>query len=110
MPYDAPSRITIADKKSKSVTLTWKAPARPNGIIRGYEVKYCKDRCPGTGNVKKFNDTKGMIDNLHPNTKYMFQVRCRSSGGLGPKQDIPIQTLADSKFYIRVSLIQLSLF
>ena len=99
MPDDPPSGIS-AYRKSRSVTLTWKAPARPNGIIRGYEVKYCKDRCSRIGDVKEFFGTKGTIDKLHPNTKYVFQVRCRSSGGLGPNQDISVQTLPDSKFYI----------
>lgn len=92
-----------------SVSLLWQEPEQPNGIILEYEIKYYekvptgkgeRGRPPGQGpladhpshgqdkemqsySTLKAVTTRATVSGLKPGTRYVFQVRARTSAGCG---------------------------
>uniref|UniRef100_A0A4W3HNM1 Ephrin type-A receptor 7 n=1 Tax=Callorhinchus milii TaxID=7868 RepID=A0A4W3HNM1_CALMI len=83
----APSEILIIRQENSSqdsVTLLWLEPDHPNGIILEYEIKYFeKDKEQQTYSTLKSRGTSVTISSLKPGTRYVFQVRARTSAGCG---------------------------
>uniref|UniRef100_A0A8C5U5T8 receptor protein-tyrosine kinase n=1 Tax=Malurus cyaneus samueli TaxID=2593467 RepID=A0A8C5U5T8_9PASS len=74
----APSQVVVVHQEStgqNSVTLLWQEPDQPNGIILEYEIKYYEKVTLGS--------TTATISGLKPATRYIFQVRARTSAGCG---------------------------
>lgn len=92
-----------------SVSLLWQEPEQPNGIILEYEIKYY-EKVPPTGTerggrqagdprltappppqdkeVQSYSTLKALttsatVSGLKPGTRYVFQVRARTSAGCG---------------------------
>lgn len=92
-----------------SVSLLWQEPEQPNGIILEYEIKYYEKVPTGKGRGKgwqaggpladhssygqdkemqsystlKAVATRATVSGLKPGTRYVFQVRARTSAGCG---------------------------
>lgn len=93
-----------------SVALLWQEPEQPNGIILEYEIKYYEKvpalrqgggagsqagvllaDCPSRGQDKEMQSystlkavtTRATVSGLKPGTRYVFQVRARTSAGCG---------------------------
>uniref|UniRef100_A0AAQ5Z1J9 receptor protein-tyrosine kinase n=1 Tax=Amphiprion ocellaris TaxID=80972 RepID=A0AAQ5Z1J9_AMPOC len=77
-----------------SVTLMWHEPDQPNGVILEYDIKYYeKDNEEQSYSTLKSKNTSARVSGLKPGTKYIFQVRARTSAGCGRfSQNIEIQT------------------
>uniref|UniRef100_A0A674KF20 Ephrin type-A receptor 8 n=1 Tax=Terrapene triunguis TaxID=2587831 RepID=A0A674KF20_9SAUR len=83
----APSQVVVLRQEStgqNSVTLLWHEPDQPNGIILEYEVKYYeKDKEMQSYSTLKSKGTSATVSGLKPATRYIFQVRARTSAGCG---------------------------
>ncbi|XP_059807688.1 ephrin type-A receptor 8 isoform X2 [Hypanus sabinus] len=93
----APSQILVVKQENtsqNSVTLMWHEPAQPNGIILEYEIKYFeKGKEQQSYSTLKARGTSVTVSNLKPGTRYVFQVRARTSAGCGRfSQTVEIET------------------
>uniref|UniRef100_A0A3B4FG65 Ephrin type-A receptor 7 n=1 Tax=Pundamilia nyererei TaxID=303518 RepID=A0A3B4FG65_9CICH len=93
----APSEVLAIRQENtsqNSVTLLWHEPDQPNGVILEYDIKYYeKDNEEHSYSTLKSKNTSARVSGLKPGTKYIFQVRARTSAGCGRfSQNIEIQT------------------
>ncbi|XP_069775129.1 ephrin type-A receptor 8 isoform X2 [Narcine bancroftii] len=93
----APSQILVIKQENtsqSSVTLMWHEPDQPNGIILEYEIKYFeKGKEQQSYSTLKARGTSVTVSNLKPGTRYIFQVRARTSAGCGRfSQTVEIET------------------
>uniref|UniRef100_A0A8V5HD60 receptor protein-tyrosine kinase n=1 Tax=Melopsittacus undulatus TaxID=13146 RepID=A0A8V5HD60_MELUD len=93
----APSQVMVVHQEStgqNSVTLLWQEPDQPNGIILEYEIKYYeKDKEMQSYSTLKSKGTTATISGLKPATRYIFQVRARTSAGCGRfSQTVEVET------------------
>ncbi|KAM8867610.1 ephrin type-A receptor 8 isoform 1-T1 [Synchiropus picturatus] len=93
----APSEVLAIHQENtsqNSVTLQWHEPDQPNGVILEYDIKYYeKDNEEHTYSTLKSKNTSAVVAGLKPGTKYIFQVRARTSAGCGRfSQNVEIQT------------------
>uniref|UniRef100_A0A3Q3FNK7 Ephrin type-A receptor 8 n=1 Tax=Kryptolebias marmoratus TaxID=37003 RepID=A0A3Q3FNK7_KRYMA len=93
----APSEVLAIRQENtsqNSVTLLWHEPSQPNGVILEYDIKYYeKDNEEHSYSTLKSKNTSVRVTGLKPGTKYIFQVRARTSAGCGRfSQNIEIQT------------------
>uniref|UniRef100_A0A3B5A6M2 Ephrin type-A receptor 7 n=1 Tax=Stegastes partitus TaxID=144197 RepID=A0A3B5A6M2_9TELE len=93
----APSEVLAIRQENtsqNSVTLLWHEPDQPNGVILEYDIKYYeKDNEEQSYSTLKSKNTSARVSGLKPGTKYIFQVRARTSAGCGRfSQNIEIQT------------------
>ncbi|XP_036888806.1 ephrin type-A receptor 8 [Sturnira hondurensis] len=83
----APSQVVVIRQEwagQTSVSLLWQEPEQPNGIILEYEIKYYeKDKEMQSYSTLKAVTTKATVSGLKPGTRYVFQVRARTSAGCG---------------------------
>ncbi|XP_036958128.1 ephrin type-A receptor 8 isoform X5 [Acanthopagrus latus] len=93
----APSEVLAIRQENtsqSSVTLLWHEPNQPNGVILEYDIKYYeKDNEEHSYSTLKSKNTSARVSGLKPGTKYIFQVRARTSAGCGRfSQNVEIQT------------------
>uniref|UniRef100_A0A3P9LNC4 receptor protein-tyrosine kinase n=1 Tax=Oryzias latipes TaxID=8090 RepID=A0A3P9LNC4_ORYLA len=93
----APSEVLAIHQENasqNSVTLLWHEPDQPNGVILEYDIKYHeKDNEEQTYSTLKSKNTSARVSGLKPGTKYIFQIRARTSAGCGRfSQNVEIQT------------------
>ncbi|XP_070405171.1 ephrin type-A receptor 8 isoform X8 [Nothobranchius furzeri] len=93
----APSEVLAIRQENtsqNSVTLMWHEPNQPNGVILEYDIKYYeKDNEEHSYSTLKSKNTSARVTGLKPGTKYIFQVRARTSAGCGHfSQNVEIQT------------------
>uniref|UniRef100_A0A667ZWZ4 Ephrin type-A receptor 8 n=1 Tax=Myripristis murdjan TaxID=586833 RepID=A0A667ZWZ4_9TELE len=93
----APSEVLAIRQENasqNSVTLLWHEPDQPNGVILEYDIKYYeKDNEEQSYSTLKSKGTSARVSGLKPGTKYIFQVRARTSAGCGRfSQNVEIQT------------------
>uniref|UniRef100_A0A671VNR1 Ephrin type-A receptor 8 n=1 Tax=Sparus aurata TaxID=8175 RepID=A0A671VNR1_SPAAU len=93
----APSEVLAIRQENtsqSSVTLLWHEPDQPNGVILEYDIKYYeKDNEEHSYSTLKSKNTSARVSGLKPGTKYIFQVRARTSAGCGRfSQNVEIQT------------------
>ncbi|VTJ50799.1 Hypothetical predicted protein [Marmota monax] len=107
----APSQVVVIRQEragQTSVSLLWQEPEQPNGIILEYEVKYyekvgggpltpsgpclvlvlsvslsLQDKEMQSYSTLKAVTTRATVSGLKPGTRYVFQVRARTSAGCG---------------------------
>nr|XP_051712667.1 ephrin type-A receptor 8 isoform X2 [Oryctolagus cuniculus] len=83
----APSQVVVIRQErtgQTSVSLLWQEPEQPNGIILEYEIKYYeKDKEMQSYSTLKAVTTSATVSGLKPGTRYVFQVRARTSAGCG---------------------------
>uniref|UniRef100_A0A8C6XPA8 Phosphatidylinositol phosphatase PTPRQ n=1 Tax=Naja naja TaxID=35670 RepID=A0A8C6XPA8_NAJNA len=81
VPDSAPILKTYRNLSSTSVMLSWDPPYRPNGIIRGYDLKLQGPE----KNVSFITSSNSIIlEDLLPFTLYSFFVSAQTVKGLGP--------------------------
>ncbi|XP_010901936.1 ephrin type-A receptor 8 isoform X2 [Esox lucius] len=93
----APSQVMAIRQENasqNSVTLLWHEPDQPNGVILEYDIKYYeKDKEQQSYSTLKAKGTSARVSGLKPGTRYIFQIRARTSAGCGRfSQNVEIQT------------------
>ncbi|CAL8345690.1 unnamed protein product [Merluccius merluccius] len=83
----APSHVTsvhATDVTRHSLSLSWKQPDRPNGVILEYEVKfYEKDQKERSYRIMRTLSQNADVGGLTALTVYVFHVRARTAAGYG---------------------------
>ena len=95
----APVNLNVKDKKENKLTLTWKPPKHDGGSkVTQYilKVKEGDSDWSDLTKVKAF-DTEYRVDNLKPDTPYMFSVAAENSVGLGPAVETTSPTTLKKK-------------
>ena len=76
---------------SKSITLSWKAPIDPNGVITNYTLQCF---ATGTGKTHQLglmsSQTTATLSGLLPNTNYTCSITAHTSVGGGPARHISV--------------------
>ncbi|XP_066492912.1 ephrin type-A receptor 8 isoform X2 [Tiliqua scincoides] len=100
----APSQVLAVHQENvgqNSVTLLWQEPEQPNGIILEYEIKYYeKDKEMQSYSTLKSKGNSTTVSGLKPATRYVFQVRARTSAGCGKfSQAVEVETSKATSHY-----------
>ncbi|XP_073731002.1 protein sidekick-2 isoform X8 [Misgurnus anguillicaudatus] len=90
-PEGAPGPLTDLYFESLSetqITLRWQTPHKPNGVITGYLLQY-QEILDGNSSPRQVESinlpavTKFTVDNLNPQSRYLFNLRARNCAGVG---------------------------
>ena len=73
------------------MTLQWKPPKYPNGIITQYSIEYDGLDVDDFGSDVSDKMT-GIIEGLSPNTLYAFKLKAHTRVGPGPAVSLPVKT------------------
>ena len=83
-----PQSLEEVSVSSSSVTLQWRPPVTPNGIITQYSLQYNTTAVANiTNNVLMYT-----VSGLSPEIVYVLQVRAHTSVGAGPPSNITVIT------------------
>jgi len=84
-----PGALQFVVSSPTSLSVSWTAPARPNGVVQMYEVSYTQDVL--VDGVSKYvavqlspNVTSYATRQLIENMRYFFTLRCRTKVDWGP--------------------------
>ncbi|XP_078235246.1 ephrin type-A receptor 8 [Pogona vitticeps] len=110
----APSQVLGVRQENvgqNSITLLWQEPDQPNGIILEYEIKYYeKDKEMQSYSTLKSKGNGTTISGLKPATRYIFQVRARTSAGCGKfSQAVEVETTKATPRYDTTTVIWICL-
>ncbi|KAM6434516.1 ephrin type-A receptor 8 isoform 2-T2 [Liasis olivaceus] len=110
----APSQVLAVDQQNvgqNSVTLLWRQPQQPNGIILEYEIKYYeKDKEMQSYSTLKSKSNRTTVFGLKPATRYIFQVRARTSAGCGKfSEAIEVETAKATPQYDTMTVVWICL-
>ena len=83
-----PQSMEIVAVTSSSVTLQWKSPETPNGVITQYSILYNGINITNFGN----NMLMDTIEGLSPDTVYDVQLRAHTGAGAGPPSNLTAMT------------------
>ena len=83
-----PRSLVVISISSSSVTLQWRLPETPNGIITQYSILYNGTNIINFGN----NTLRGTIEGLSSDTLYDVQVRAHTGVGAGSPTNITFLT------------------
>ena len=84
---DSISDLMQTDFVSSEISTSWSPPAKPNGIITVYEIRYRESTSTGPYNITNTTNTQYSIVGLIPNTSYTIGVRAYTSAGPGEWND-----------------------
>ncbi|XP_054857061.1 ephrin type-A receptor 8 isoform X2 [Eublepharis macularius] len=110
----APSQVLAIHQENvgqNSVTLFWQEPDQPNGIILEYEIKYYeKDKEMQSYSTLKSKGNSTTVAGLKPATRYVFQVRARTSAGCGKfSQTMEVETTKATPHYDTTTVVWICL-
>ena len=83
-----PHSMEIVRVNSSSVTLQWRPPVTPNGVITHYSILYNGINITNFGN----NMLIDAIEGLSPDTMYNVQLRAHTGAGPGPPSNLTVVT------------------
>ena len=86
-----PSSLEIVSVNSSSVTLHWRPPVTPNGVIINYSLQFDAIVIDNFGNslLDTLMDTVG---GLSPDTVYVLRLTANTAVGAGPPSSITVMT------------------
>uniref|UniRef100_A0A3B4FB05 Neural cell adhesion molecule L1.1-like n=1 Tax=Pundamilia nyererei TaxID=303518 RepID=A0A3B4FB05_9CICH len=79
-----PATLEFESPTEKSLILSWSHPAETNGILLGYIVQYQRDSPVEILNVNDPTVKHITLDNLDPDSHYIFKVTACTKIGQGP--------------------------
>ena len=107
VPAGPPRQFFGIAKSSNSITVSWSAPATPNGVITEYQLQ-----CSGGGQVFSRtvmgSQTTTTLSGLLPYTSYSCNITAHTSVGGGPAATTSVTTEQDSEsiMIICVNILQ----
>ena len=95
VPAGPPRQVFAIAESSKSINVTWSAPATPNGVITEYQLQ-------SSGGGQVFNrtvmETTTTLSGLLPYTNYSCSIIAHTNAGGGPAATTSVTTLEDGKY------------
>ncbi|XP_057208087.1 receptor-type tyrosine-protein phosphatase kappa isoform X18 [Triplophysa rosa] len=100
-PGAVPKEFVRAFPSEEKITLQWKEPLEPNGIITQYEISYSAVHSfdpsvvlqrPAVLVSLNWNTSRHNFTQLHPGTTYQFLIRASTSKGYGPATTLNVTT------------------
>ena len=85
-----PQELKADSVTSTSVTLQWKPPTYPNGIITRYSVYFDEKGIDPFGNVS--DKMMNTIEGLSPDTQYIFEMKAYTRVGEGLPNFVAVKT------------------
>ncbi|WAR05588.1 DSCAM-like protein [Mya arenaria] len=86
-PPDAPVNLTLVERGSRHVVLTWARPFDGNSAITEYIIEYQNNSDDARGPVRNLTTSgeavTARVEGLHPSFLYDIRIRARNSVGLG---------------------------
>ena len=82
-----PQSLEIVSINSSSVTLQWRPPENPNGVVTHYSIQLDKNITIISISVLMYT-----IEGLSPDTVYVLQVRAHTGAGAGPPSNRTVLT------------------
>ena len=82
-----PQSMRITAITSSSVTLQWRPPKTPNGVITQYSIQYNETAIADLGSNVMYT-----IEELSPDTVYVLQLRAHTVVGAGSPSSLTIVT------------------
>ena len=96
VPSGPPEGFNVTEVTATSVSLEWRRPSVPNGVIVNYILQYSTntDTIPVTFNSTndEYNVTSITVENLNEYTNYTFNISAVTNGGTGPFDSIERRT------------------
>ena len=96
VPAGPPRQFFAIAENSTSITVSWSAPATPNGVITEYQLQ-----CSGGGQsyspVLSGSQTTTTLSGLLPYTSYSCNITAHTSVGRGPVTTANVTTEQDSE-------------
>ena len=102
-----PRDFNYTEITSTSVTLEWRRPEYPNGVISEYVLEYVNKSLTQPINISipvqfiddsdEYNETNITVEYLNEFTNYTFNLSAVTGGGRGPEATIDITTDEDGK-------------
>ena len=100
-PKDPPRNFTFISISSTSVTLTWRRPETPNGIITNYTLTYTNGTFFSPVTIPAVMDISHVYEyvviSLNEDTDYEFVLSATTGGGTGPNVTLSLRTNEDGK-------------
>ena len=88
VPSGPPEGFNVIEVTATSVSLEWRRPSVPNGVIVNYILQYSTNTntIPVTFNSTndEYNVTSITVENLNEYTNYTFNISAVTNGGTGP--------------------------
>ena len=97
-PGTAPNDLNGTAENSTAITLSWKYPVEPNGVITHYQLQ-----CTGAGRGETLNHTVNSsqttttLSGLLSHTNYSCSITAHTSIGEGPAATTNVLTKQDGK-------------
>ena len=94
VPAGPPRQVMIIAENSTSITVSWIAPATPNGVITEYQLQ-CSNYKQIFNHTVKGSQTTTTLSGLLPYTNYSCNITAHTSAGGGPSTTVNIATAQD---------------
>ncbi|KAA8587658.1 hypothetical protein FQN60_016520, partial [Etheostoma spectabile] len=91
-PPSKPETVAVSDINHNSVTLKISPPRFGAEDITSYSVEYCVSGEDGWKQKTASKAEEVTVNDLSPNTEYMFRCRAVTSVGVGPANEVPGST------------------
>ena len=95
-PGTPPDMVEINTITSKSVTLSWKRPTKPNGVITRYQF-LCSEEENVFSRIVMGSQTTTTLSGLLPYTSYSCSITAHTSVGGGPAATTSVTTEQDGE-------------
>ena len=98
-PSGPPRDFNYTSISSTSVTLTWRRPDTPNGIISEYTLIYMNETDLQSRTIPALDDISHVYEHvvmsLNEATDYVFELSATTGGGTGPNATLALMTEED---------------
>ena len=102
-PSGPPRDFNYTSISSTSVTLTWRRPKTPNGIIGAYTLIYTTETDLKSKTITAIDDISHVYEHvvmsLNEATDYEFKLSATTGGGAGPNATLSLMTEEDGEVF-----------
>ena len=96
VPAGPPRQLSSVSESSTSITVSWSAPAVPNGVITEYQLQ-CSGRGQTFSHTVMGSQTSTTLNGLLPYTSYSCSITAHTSAGGGPEAATSVTTRQDGE-------------
>ena len=97
VPAGPPRQVMSIAENSTSISVSWIAPATPNGVITEYQLQLCSGRGEIFSHTVIGTQMTTTLSGLLPFTNYYCNITAHTSVGGGPAATTSVTTKESSK-------------